>query len=347
METRCLFRSFCVGFSLGIFTTYLIFHYSSESFQSKVSHRKNVNKELHLTHSANSMDEVHGASLLKKPNRPNDLRIASSVNFNKDMDDEHHRQSANSSIKTRVLCWILTSPKSISRKGKAVKETWGKRCDTLLFMSSKEDPSFPAVGLDVPEGHENLWYKTRAAWQYVYDHHLNDAEWFLKADDDTYIIVENLKYLCSKYDAEKPHFFGRYFKTFGGYNSGGAGYVFSKETLRRFAKVLQDPSQCSEQSFAEDVEVGKCLANVGVHPGDTRDSRERETFHPFPPEHHLIPGYVPKDNWLYEYNHHTVKDGPDCCADHSIAFHYIDHIMMYQMEYFVYHLRPYGVEHHD
>lgn len=293
-------------------------------------------------------DEVHGHDSLPKPERPKDLRIAS-ANFSKDMDDEHHKQGVNSINKIRVLCWIMTSPKSIDQKGKAVKETWGKRCDILLFMSSKEDTSYPAIGLDVPEGHENLWYKSRAAWQYVFDHHLNDAEWFLKADDDTYVIVENLKYLCSKYDPEKPHFFGRRLKsnTFGGYNSGGAGYVFSKETLRRFAKVLQNPSQCAEKSFAEDVEVGNCLGNVGVHPGDTRDSRQRETFHPFPPEYHLIPGYVSKDNWLYQYNYYPVQDGPDCCADHTVAFHYINPSMMYQMEYFVYHLRPYGVDHHD
>ena len=47
---------------------------------------------------------------------------------------EHLNQWPNSSKKIRVLCWILTSPKSIETKGKAVKDTWGKRCDTLLFI---------------------------------------------------------------------------------------------------------------------------------------------------------------------------------------------------------------------
>ena len=52
---------------------------------------------------------------------------------------------------------------------------------------------FPAVGVRVQEGRNFLYDKVRKGFSYAWDHHKDDADWFLKADDDTYVIVENLR----------------------------------------------------------------------------------------------------------------------------------------------------------
>ena len=111
------------------------------------------------------------------------------------MSDEKTALAGELRQQVRVLCWVMTSPQTVSSKAQHVKATWGSRCNVLLFMSSEPDSRLPAVGLSVPEGHDNLWGKTRAAFAYIHRHHRDDADWFLKADDDSYLIIENLRLL--------------------------------------------------------------------------------------------------------------------------------------------------------
>lgn len=105
-------------------------------------------------------------------------------------DDANEQNSDNNIVEylfntTRVLCWIMTQPDYHQSRAIHIRNTWGRRCNTLLFMSSQADETLPSIALPVEEGPDHLWNKTRLALKYIYDYHLNDADWFLKADDDT------------------------------------------------------------------------------------------------------------------------------------------------------------------
>lgn len=198
----------------------------------------------------------------------------------------------------------MTAPKNLENRTRHVKQTWARHCDLVLYMSSVET-DFPTVGLNVSEGRDHLYWKTIRAFQYIYQNHLDDADWFLKADDDTFVVVQNLRYFVSKLDTEKPVYLGRRFFPFikQGYMSGGAGYVLSRESLRRFIQGL-DSGLCTPFSPIEDMALGKCMETMKVEPTDSRDVRGRQTFHPYPPEHYLVRQFPRPPPWYLAYEHY-------------------------------------------
>ena len=56
--------------------------------------------------------------------------------------------------------------------------------------------------------------KKNQCFRYLYDNHLEDADWFLKADDDTYTVMENLLYMLQPYNHSQPIYFGCKFKPY-------------------------------------------------------------------------------------------------------------------------------------
>uniref|UniRef100_A0A671R8N3 N-acetylgalactosaminide beta-1,3-galactosyltransferase n=1 Tax=Sinocyclocheilus anshuiensis TaxID=1608454 RepID=A0A671R8N3_9TELE len=188
------------------------------------------------------------------------------------------------SSRVRVLCWIMTRPENHLKKLQHVGATWAEHCNQVLYMSSQSS-DFPTVGLNVSEGRSQLYWKTIRAFQYIHAHHLQHADWFLKADDDTFVV-----------DTEKPVYFSHRFRLFvrQGYMSRGAGYILSPEALRRFVQGFST-GRCENFSSVEDMALGRCMETMGVKAGDSRDPKQRETFN------HLIAPENGKQVWSYSY----------------------------------------------
>ncbi|VDP49410.1 unnamed protein product [Soboliphyme baturini] len=240
----------------------------------------------------------------------------------------------------------MTGPQNHISRAIHVKATWLKRCDGYFFASTSDDPTLPTVKLNTSEGREFLTEKTKLAMTYIYNTSLNDYDWFLKTDDDTYVIVENLRLMLLAYDTEKPIYFGCKFKPFvnQGYMSGGAGYVLSRKALTLFVEKGINSGFCSNVSTgSEDVDLGLCMELMGVTAGDSRDTSGRFRFLPLSPASHARAGTLDPKFWLWTYFYYPFQQGMNCCSDFVISFHYISPEIMYEMEYLIYHVRPFGI----
>ena len=198
-----------------------------------------------------------------------------------------------------MLCWIMTSPENLRTRAVHVKATWAKRCNLAIYASDREDKDFPTIAIEVQPGREHLTAKTFQTFDHIFQHYVDEYDWFMKADDDTYVIVENMRYMLSPWDPNLPYYFGHHFTPLvkQGYMSGGGGYVISRQTLRLLG--TRSPDLCAKDNGSEDVEFGRCMEKLKILPGDSRDALGRSRFHCFNPAHHLHGGY-PK--WYYSYD---------------------------------------------
>lgn len=126
--------------------------------------------------------------------------------------------------KVRICCLILTTPKNFLDRAKAVNETWGPRCDRYLFISeyvhhnltrqqNEIAKTLPIAPIEnIISGYAHLTQKMTSAFLFAYENYFNDYDWFVKADDDTYLIIENLKAFLIKQNSSEPITFGYNFK---------------------------------------------------------------------------------------------------------------------------------------
>ncbi|XP_075054382.1 glycoprotein-N-acetylgalactosamine 3-beta-galactosyltransferase 1-like [Mixophyes fleayi] len=201
----------------------------------------------------------------------------------------------------RIFCWIMTGPNILDTKAFHLKYSWICHCNVAPFMSSTNNDRFPTIGLDTKKGRDQLYWKTIRAFQYVHKNYQDIADCLLKADDDMYVVVENLCWMLSNYTPDQPIYFGKRFKPFAkqGYMSGGAGYVLSKEAVNRFVEGFHT-GVCQHTTSVEDLALGQCMEKMGVIAVDSRDTEKKGTFHPFTLDYHLT-GHFDKSFWYWSY----------------------------------------------
>uniref|UniRef100_A0A1I8FAZ8 N-acetylgalactosaminide beta-1,3-galactosyltransferase n=1 Tax=Macrostomum lignano TaxID=282301 RepID=A0A1I8FAZ8_9PLAT len=157
--------------------------------------------------------------------------------------------------KVRLLCLIMTHPGNY--KTKAIARTTPGPTD-----------------LNLTDAYNNLWQKAWMSFDWAERWlNLDQFDFVLKADDDTFVVVENLRLLLAPLDPGQPVHLGRWFfydrDPKQSYMSGGGGYVLSRAAVRLFlaraVRSASTPKECDLQEHtAEDWKMEKCVSSVAA-----------------------------------------------------------------------------------
>ena len=233
----------------------------------------------------------------------------------------------NSPKLTRIICWVCTHPET-KRSVILANELWGQYFDKTIYVTSNDSQLHPLSTLIFPvekESRDQLWNKTMLAFRHLYTEYGDSYDWFMKADDDSFVVTDNLYKFLSNYNSSEPHYFGRIWKLNNQiYCSGGAGYVVSRAALKILIEGLDGKCKDQMNGIVEDYEFGRCLNRMGVYPEDSRDENGRFRFNCFSFRYHYQTPKGQLPGWTYEMSKYPVMEGVDCCAQDVISFHYMN-----------------------
>jgi hypothetical protein len=244
----------------------------------------------------------------------------------------------------------VVNPKKRQRRLEAITDTWGPASRSIYVVHNLEDEypnsldsaaAWPQI-LQVPknitfnDGLPRLYFIIRQMYK---DY---DADFYYFANDHTYVIPEHLCYYLQNQDPNLDMYAGHALKNqLEAFNSGAAGYVLSRTTMRRLIESLDNTKDknCIVEGDKwlqgnPGLVTAKCLHHSLDTPAiDTRQGGKYHRFHAFGIVRTVM-GKV--DDW-YAKKHVNLGDsngfdesyghllkGEDCCSAETISFHYVE-----------------------
>jgi len=100
--------------------------------------------------------------------------------------DKYNSSLANKLFnEVKILCLILTQPSNHKTKAYHVNNTWGYKCNRLIFLSTENDTNFETFSIARNESRAILWGKVKNGFEQAYLKYYKEYDWFLKGDDDS------------------------------------------------------------------------------------------------------------------------------------------------------------------
>jgi hypothetical protein len=183
-----------------------------------------------------------------------------------------------------IFCFVLSSNDRHLTSSRSIIYSWGKRCDRFYFVTRLQNTS---VQLMMLENFENITNITSA----TITHHTFDVltylekeysfriyHWFLRASDDSYVIIPNLRRLITQLNMKQKNiplaYVGDVEQMHEKYqiSTSGSVMLFNREALNRIATSddIDDDSvyfakQRCLSTMIYDHEFVKCMKQIGIN----------------------------------------------------------------------------------
>ena len=169
------------------------------------------------------------------------------------------------SVRKTVFVGVLSSQMYLPTRAKVMYDTWASQVSMLVFFVGEdcvvppELSHLPVIKLRaIPDNVYPPLKKAFAVMQYMYDHFVNDYDWFIRADDDVYMRGEKLMELLNSMDPTEVISLGRagvgkeedmerlQLLKHERYCMGGPGMIFSRALMAALGPYLNLCLQASE-----------------------------------------------------------------------------------------------------
>ncbi|XP_060949658.1 chondroitin sulfate glucuronyltransferase [Limanda limanda] len=166
-------------------------------------------------------------------------------------------------IRERLLVGVLTSRATLNTLAVAVNRTVAHHFHRTFFFTGLRSPKVPHGMTVVAHGDDRPVWLMYETVRHLHLHYGSDYDWFLLAQDDTYLQADRLSELVGHLTAGQDLYMGRAEEFIGGeekarYCHGGYGYLLSRSLLARLQPHL-DTCRNDILSVRPDEWLGRCI----------------------------------------------------------------------------------------
>lgn len=311
-------KFFC-GFFIGVILYFLIFE-SIINLQTPLL-RYEIN---FLQRLADQMEALGEAVVDRRPSSVTDITdLNRDLEFHNDMISQEG-QSLKDTI--TISCYVIISG-NCKMAATAINNTWGRRCNHIRFLVTMRSKTcgLPVLYLKNTKVKE----KYQEAISKIYNVYGNESDWTLVATDDTYMIMENIRFLINRTAPDSKAMYGyitdfslsrKYPRMYDKYSS---VMLLTRAAMNQYtlkSRVVACPSSSTSYNMYDLL----CMKKIGI----SYEVNGSKSLNVVPPELRIsLPTKLIKE--MHKF---------------TASFRYVNPRKMSGFEFLVYHLRPYGAQ---